>query len=344
MDVLKSLSGNYLFSHVHYPYSNGVKADQINYLVEHDNWSKVNKSTKNEDADDAFVLIYDADSRPDSRSIHAFRHSIDRYPTANVFQQVSWFRSPPKKDHRSWMSRLFFEASALRANRFMLAYELPRLLGRLRYACGHRDCLSIISRYMFSHVTGHGLCVKKSFLLRYPFPKKTILEDMHYGFMLCCMKETVIPIRVLDSAEVPATLLDTFQQLTRWFLGPSRWLKYIISMKEYKSVYSWIMALSALYISIEWLLCSCLPTLLFLPFSDISFFVKAIIIAFTLTYICTCIYASLICSENHEEFSAKALLLYPIVVFLFGVAGFFGLWHLLCGENKLAGVKTRRCR
>ncbi len=72
-------------------------------------------------------------------------------------------------------------AGALRANRFVLGYEIPRLLNRSAQVSAVRRALC---SGVYAHVTGHGLCVRLSLLQKLPFPARSPLEDMHYSFIL----------------------------------------------------------------------------------------------------------------------------------------------------------------
>jgi Glycosyl transferase family group 2 len=70
-------------------------------------------------------------------------------------------------------------------------------------------------------VTGHGLCVRLSLLLRLPFPHRSPLEDMHYSFRLGSHGLAMVPVASLDRAEVPGSVRAQVGQAARWFFGPA---------------------------------------------------------------------------------------------------------------------------
>ena len=117
--------------------------------------------------------------------------------------------------------RAYLKANAIRASRFVLGYEMPRLLNRLAAYTGRR-MRSIVWRATYAHCVGHGLFLRVDLVRSMPFPHGSILEDMFYGFLLNSTHEPVVPLAVLDRAEVPSRVTTIFFQMSRWFLGPLR--------------------------------------------------------------------------------------------------------------------------
>ncbi len=167
--------------HLHFPDPRGLKADQVNFAATQCALGSLGGALSRE----AFCVIYDVDSRPPRDSLARFERAIARHPEASVFHQSSRFvlrgRAPEPESPGARIRRAIADSGALRANRFVMAYELPRLLYRSGALGAWRRHLF---SYVYTHVTGHGLCARLSLLQRIPFPARSPLEDMHYSFLL----------------------------------------------------------------------------------------------------------------------------------------------------------------
>lgn len=240
--------------HLHSPDPRGLKADQLNVAAGH---------LAAAASPDDFLLCYDADSRPPSNSLHDFRLAIAQRPYADVFHQSSRFElhedRPAGRRASGGFARAVADAGTLRANRFVLAYELPRLLNRQPSTPPTKRRLSSL---VYTHVTGHGLCVRLSLLQRLPFPTRSPLEDMHYSFILNSHQVPMLPVASLDTAGVPDALAVQFRQASRWFYGPGRFLAYRRDPRTARGWRTVALALSAAAISVEWLSCAPAPVLL----------------------------------------------------------------------------------
>jgi len=75
----------------------------------------------------AFLACYDADSRPPLDSLARFTRAIADHPGADVFHQSSRFESRlrPAAGPLRRVGAAVCDAGALRANRFVLGFELP---------------------------------------------------------------------------------------------------------------------------------------------------------------------------------------------------------------------------
>lgn len=223
IDIALALARDDRIVHLHYRDPLGVKADQLNFAVEH--ISKIAPET----LDNVFVVVYDADSRPPFSALDDFDRAIRTNPSVDVFHQSSKFelRTGAGAGKATWLNscaQSLLESGALRANRFVLSYELPRLLARNGARGRFRR---FMSSYVYTHVTGHGLCVKARLLVKRPFPSRSPLEDMHYSFILGSHNTAMVPVASLDSAEVPDTLRGQFDQAMSWFQGPARFRNYL---------------------------------------------------------------------------------------------------------------------
>jgi hypothetical protein len=243
-------------THLHYPDPAGLKADQLNHAAAH------YAATLPADlpAERVFMVCYDADSRPPADSLTRFAQAITAHPQADVFHQSSRF----ELRHRAgtgpgrWAAALC-DGGALRANRFVLGFEIPRLLNRTASTARWKRRAS---SYVYAHVTGHGLCIRLSAILALPLPARSPLEDMHYSFILCSRNAPMTPIASLDQAEVPDTPTGQLQQAARWFFGPARAPRYLRDPLTRRGPRAWLLAASALGSAAEWIGCALVPPLL----------------------------------------------------------------------------------
>jgi len=244
--------------HVHSPDPLGLKADQLNHAAA----SCKGILPAGLAASQAFAVCYDADSRPPPDSLDRLTAAIAQNPAAGVFHQSSRFeyRGPrqPGLRPRAWLREAVCDAGALRANRFVLGFEIPRLANRSARASPLRRALC---GGVYAHVTGHGLCIRLSLLEQLPFPARSPLEDMHYSFILGSRVLPMIPVPSLDTAEVPASVTAQLQQAARWFFGPARAIRYLHDPATRRSLRSAVMAASALGSAAEWIGCAVVPAL-----------------------------------------------------------------------------------
>jgi hypothetical protein len=252
IDVAARLAAEGKCHHLHYPDPRGVKADQLNFVAD-----SLAARLNADQVGDVFLLCYDADSRPPLDSLAAFMSVLSANPDADVLHQSSRFevRDRPTSSVLAPIS----EAGALRANHFVLAYELPRLLNKSPAATPLKRMLS---SYVYAHVTGHGLCLRLSLLLQVPFPARSPLEDMHYSFILDSRNISMYPVPSLDVADVPSSLRVQVEQAARWFYGPGRFRRYRRDPDTTPGVRAWMLSASAAAICVEWLSCAVVPTAL----------------------------------------------------------------------------------
>jgi hypothetical protein len=327
-ETLAGLQAQYSFVHLDYPHSDGLKGDQLNFAAEHFSSMAGGRAPES-----CFFLYFDADSRPSFDTIAAFDEALSQHASANVLQQCSRFVvRPPLHASRSALHHQMLEASALRANRFVLLYELPRIRRT-----------SIHSKWRFwptyAHVTGHGLGIRCSFALAHPFPQKTIMEDMYYGFFLNALREPVFPVRSLDVAEVPKTVAEVFRQEARWFAGPSRTISYFCHVRTRRTVRSACIAVIGLLISAQWLGCLLIPPLTALVFVLGTTLSKGLSLVFAASYMLTVVTAGRL-NRGRGAFLGRVSL-FPVCIMLFGLAGWRGLFNL-CFPS-LQHLKTERC-
>lgn len=335
--IAEELAKSGKFIHLHYPDASGIKADQLNFAIDF-----LLSSLSNDAVSKTFLVCYDADSRPPLDSLSCFEKIITRYPDVDIFHQSSKFelhhRSNSSNRAASWLRQIIVDAGALRANRFVFAYEIPRLLNRSSMT---GTLKRKIFSYVYTHVTGHGLCLRLSLLQRLPFPKRSPLEDMHYSFIVGSRNTAMLPIPSLDCAEVPTSLRAQVGQAARWFIGPARFLCYLRDPKTAKGLRAWMLSASALGICLEWLSCSIMPIVVILSLWYGSPFLRVFTTAFVIIY-----FIQLVATDRFVNSPIRPIdhigrvFAYPINCTLFGIGGIIGATWLL--RNKSGIGKTPR--
>lgn len=229
IDIVKKLISQYNLHWIHYPFTDGMKADQVNYAV-----SQFQDLFPEYNVTNSFIALYDADSRPHIETFNELCRLVMHYPENNVFQQSSIFYKNFNQigDENDYLAGSFLQAQALRATRFVFAYELPRIVNQLAYYNRKHSWRSVVGSFTYAHCVGHGLFLRASFAQSIPFPPNVVLEDMFYGFILNYLREPIIPVPVLTNCEIPSSIKQMFIQNSRWFLGPSRCLLYLQYARE----------------------------------------------------------------------------------------------------------------
>lgn len=238
----------------------------------------------------------------------------------------------------AWAHRAIADSGALRANRFVLGYEIPRLLNRTAAAGTLKRKLC---SFVYAHVTGHGLCVRVSLLRALPLPQRSPLEDMHYSFVLGSRNLPMVPIPSLDCAEVPAALRIQIQQAARWFFGPARFRGYLRDPRTKQGPRARLLALSALAICLEWLSCAVVPALLALALWWADGLLRPLAVGFIVVYGLQLLATEAVASSPAGlRDRVGRVLAYPIASTLFGVGGIIGAAQLLRGGT--GAGKTER--
>ena len=313
--------------HLHLDDPKGRKGDQINLAATELRRAGVADA-------DWLVVVYDADSRPPRDSLHAFAGAATAHRSVSVFHQSARFEVRAA-DLSHWENALA-QAGALRANRFVLAYELPRLRGRSPDAGGLRRR---VARLTYGHVSGHGLGVRLGFLFDRPMPPRTLMEDMNYSFALAVDAIPVVPLASLDRSEVPGSWRQQFRQAERWFTGPGRAVAYARERRASGAGGGWAITGSAFLISLEWLSCAvALPILvggLRRRGCD-----RALSTTFLAVYGAELVLASRAPPSGRWRDRMAGLLAFPLVNTGFGLAG----WSALAGRivGRQASEKTER--
>jgi hypothetical protein len=237
--------------HLHAPDPTGLKGDQVNVAARF-----LADLVPRSDHGRQLVVIYDADSRPSATSLREFAAAAALEPSTPVFHQSAVFQ--PRDTGAPPLTRALAEGAAMRANRYVVSYEIPRLLSRSSSAGALR---SRAARWTFGHVTGHGLGLRLDWLLARPLPSRTPMEDLVYSFDLAVDRVPVRALRSLDRSDVPVSPAEQHRQSERWFRGPSSVLSFRRIAGRCGEPCTAV-TVSALLICLEWLSCAVAPPIL----------------------------------------------------------------------------------
>lgn len=338
--LVERLAATGKVTHLHYPDPDGLKGDQLNFAAQY----CASTLLGDVPAERAFLLCYDVDSRPPLDSIDHFERAVAGFGEASVFHQSSGFElrrrgSTRRQGAWAWPSGWLGEGAALRANRFVLGFEVPRLVNRSAAVSRLKRWLC---SYVYAHVTGHGLCVRLSLLLALPFPARSPLEDMHYSFSLGSRNLPMVAIPSLDRAEVPATVRAQVSQAARWFFGPARFLRYLRDPATERGIRAVLMAASACGSAAEWLGCALVPAATALLLAVGTPAARGMAMAVVGTYLAQLVVtdATLGAPASWPR-RAMRVLCCPAATTLFGVGGFAGMGRLLKGGSGVGKTERR---
>jgi cellulose synthase/poly-beta-1,6-N-acetylglucosamine synthase-like glycosyltransferase len=337
-DLVEALTSAGKVIHLHYPDPHGIKADQVNYAADYCATTLLGDVA----ASDAFVVVYDADSRPPLDSLAGFDLAIDANPEVSVFHQSSAFELRADAfTPRVWrcIGRWICDGGALRANRFVTGFEIPRLRNR-------SEALSALKRsacsFVYAHVTGHGLCVRLSLLRELPLPAGSPLEDMHWSFRLGTHNIPIVAVPSLDVAEVPDHPAEQVRQAARWFFGPGRALQYLRDPAIQPGWRARILAASALGSAIEWFSCAILPalTVIAMVFGSERLLVTAA--ALTLLYVAQLVVTeATVGAPDPIRRRLARVVACPVATTLFGLGGIIGAVRLMGGGSGVGKTERR---
>jgi hypothetical protein len=230
------------------------------------------------------------------------------------------------------------DAGALRANRFVLGFEIPRLVNRSAQVSNMKR---VLCSGVYAHVTGHGLCIRLSLLEKLPFPARSPLEDMHYSFILGSRGLPMIAVPSLDVAEVPGTVAAQIQQAARWFFGPARFARYLNDPATQSGWRAKMMAASAFGSAAEWVGCAVIPALICVLIAVGSPIVR--ITAASYAAICVVQIAlteAWLGRSGHPIARLARVAAFPLAFAVHGTGGILGWVRLLAGGS--GAGKTER--
>ncbi|WP_457281004.1 hypothetical protein [Polaromonas sp. P5_D5] len=220
--IVEDSSGRRIFRHIHYPYSHGNMADQVNYAVRYI-FEAYDVAV---DPDNTFIAVYNVDSKPEvgvcmevARRFIASQHIC--------FQQLSAYHvvtSPAS----TWIQRMICEGFALWQTRWSLLVEKVRYEQSERLfvvnsrSFDKRDLAYVpFERLPFSYTVAHGLYIRLSEFIQMNYlPAKQPNEDAEFGFALPFYGHHPQVLDSLDIAESASTVGATLRQQEGWIVGP----------------------------------------------------------------------------------------------------------------------------
>lgn len=169
------------------------KANQINYAIDL-------ISERFAPSKFLYYCFFDADSRPDLRTLSAFEVAINEYNFPIALQEPSLYTKNNKviSTYSRWES----------------VYQQKRVfLNEInnQIRSQHND-------YVYTYMVGHGMCLRSDFLIKtYKFSSP--FDDVPMGQRLRMMGIPIIPIKAFDYADTSISLRGIFRQSGGWFLG-----------------------------------------------------------------------------------------------------------------------------
>ncbi|MBN3865710.1 glycosyltransferase family 2 protein [Pseudomonas frederiksbergensis] len=244
-------------TYLEYPYQNGIMAHQVNWAARY----AFDAFDSPVDPTQTIVAIYNADSRPDSKSFLAMDAVFKTQGSAA--QQISFYSSGQcNSNFYKWISN----SAAVWQTRWALAVEVFRL--RLSNKLNlHTDQTknwhSELTRFLlhpYNYTIGHGFAVKLSTFIEMNYYPQTVRnEDAALGFVYSVSKLTVAPVVTHDNTEVPDSLKQLIKQQVSWYGGPAEALKYhsltqrLFEQTSSSRRFSKLLTIKALYDAFIWI-------------------------------------------------------------------------------------------
>lgn len=215
--------------HIHYPFSIGDKASQINFAVK-------NIKIKEED----YIAIYDVDSRPEKNT---FWYVGSDSQDSDIYQQFSlYFKDFNKIPYIS-------KAGSFLQTRWSFGYELKKA----------------INNSPLVYCIGHGLFIKKKvFDDLGGFPEDSLAEDLSFGYWASSNGVKIKPIPFFDNAEYAPDFKSAVVQSSRWFGGETESYKRIDFKK--RKIWNTLFFIKRAYEISHWIIGPPLFALIFVYF------------------------------------------------------------------------------
>lgn len=276
IEELNQQLGVSLFIHLHYPETHGDMNQQLEYALQQLPFHyPIPESSKLQ----AYLAIYNADSRPHADSLLSVRHMCRNFHSQHssfppAIQQSAIFLKNTG-ELGSNLAGFLLKAAALLQTRWVLAHEIPRLhrqsQSALQFQSGKLSPLKRLVGTEFALCVGHGL------FLRYDlaeslnlFSMSSVCDDLLWSFRLCIEHLPILPLPLLEVAESPITLKSLLIQKKSWFLGYTEYLHYrsiVRKAKTHDALTLDLITFHGLFRAIKWLLLSPIVFLAFmLPF------------------------------------------------------------------------------
>lgn len=198
--VLGETSSRYRTILINCPEVTGNKATQMNFALS----QLVAAGVLSGDVD-TYVGVYDADSRPDSRTLLDLAVLASDGRAAAYQQYPVYLQSVFKCD--KWMQN----EAMLQTSR-SVCVEYPRQI-RVNTSLRRGDSAGPT----FTYCIGHGEFLRADWLLRTGFPEETPIDDLPTGLMLSLARQRIEPLPTFDTCSVPESVWDFVRQTRNWF-------------------------------------------------------------------------------------------------------------------------------
>lgn len=196
-----------VFVNIHYPFSQGVKSDQLNYAIKilQEDLRQPKKT---------YMGVYDADSRPNKNVLKQLADdaTVTEFPL--VYQQptiyLQNFNYLPNN-----FNGLFMKNFAIWQTQYSLGYEIPMF-------SKYPKLNSYIEKMRYC--IGHGLFVRSDYLNNiglFPSP----IEDTRLGHILSYLEKDIRLLPSFDVVQVTESLPKLIKQTSVWFTGEATILK-----------------------------------------------------------------------------------------------------------------------
>lgn len=200
-----------VFLHYHYPYSEGIKSDQLNYALK----KLMNQNSLIFQNKNTYIGLYDADSISDKNTLMILTDDAVKNNFPLVYQQpVIYLKNYDFLPNT--IDGLFMKSFALFQTRYSLGYEVPMFLN------SSKNIKRPIGKMLYC--LGHGLFIRADFLKKIGF-FPTPIEDTRLGHILSYLKIKVKLLPSLAITEVAQKLVHLFRQSSVWFSGESYFYK-----------------------------------------------------------------------------------------------------------------------
>ncbi len=221
IDLINELRGknqNANLEIIHYPYTKGVMAHQLNFAGEY--------LLRDQQNEERYICIYNADSEIDPDSFLEVSDIIKKNKDKDfVIQQSALFLKNFKRINQG-LVKFFIYAGGLFQSYWTFSVEIPRII---------KQNLTITKKKVkLAHCVGHGLYIKlKLFKEMGMLPLETMNEDLAFGFKLSANRIPIYPLRSLEIGDTPETFNSLINQKKVWFYSYIEYYKArIMSLRK----------------------------------------------------------------------------------------------------------------
>lgn len=245
---------------IHYPYVGGKMAHQVNYAV-----NSIRDSFQLKAGD--YFSIYNADSRPDSRTFNWIWHTVHSIRRGEnipqVFQQYGNYLGnyPSISCISDFLRKSILLSASLWQNRWSIGFEIPHSLDQFKARKVQSSLLAPMN-----YCIGHGLFFSQRIYENIGgFSEDMHNEDAIFGLKLNYYGYVIEPIPFFDVSYSPDSVKSLFFQKASWFFGPLQAFEYyrqitkndpsvkkdrflVLSLKLFSHAVYWIVGPSLLFL------------------------------------------------------------------------------------------------